>query len=385
MRRLSLVVTLLLVGLFSACGSKREVAPTAAVASASSSTLVTVAAPLLASGRITLGKVEKRLPRAERRYPGEVVAGEAGRAEAGVLVGGRIASIEVGVGAVVKKGQALAWVDAPEVGKAAAELLRARARAVVAGKKLARQLALEKEGATSGNAVDEARADALVADADLAAARTLLFQLGAGEPGSEPSALGIRVAVRAPIDGVVVRRTAVLGGAVAPEHALFELSAKERLAVLAYVPEGAEVPAIGTVARLLPRATTGSCEAAVTADLGLIEGASRARTLRIEPKAACGFLVTGGWVEVGFATAAPAVTTAVLVIPAEAVVDLRGVPVVFVLVEEGDKLVFRPKSVRLAPGLGLDAVIEDGLSEGERVAVRGTLLLKGELLRGELE
>ncbi len=265
-----------------------------------------------------------------------------------------------------------------------ADLLRARARAVVAGKKLARQLALEKEGATSGNAVDEARADALVADADLAAARTLLFQLGAGEPGSEPSALGIRVAVRAPIDGVVVRRTAVLGGAVAPEHALFEISAKERLAVLAYVPEGAEVPTIGSVARVAP-GDRGSCEATVTADLGLIEGARRARTLRIEPKAACGFLVTGGWVEVGFATAAPAVTSAVLVVPAEAVIDLRGVPVVFVLVEEGDKLVFRPKSVRLAPGLGLDAVIEDGLSEGERVAVRGTLLLKGELLRGELE
>ncbi len=204
-------------------------------------------------------------------------------------------------------------------------------------------------------------------------------------PASEPSALGIRVAVRAPIDGVVVRRSAVLGGAVSPEHSLFEIAAKERIAVLAYVPEGAEVPAIGTLARLLPRASTGSCEAAVTADLGLIEGASRARTLRIEPKGACAFLVAGGWVEVGFALAAPAVTVPVLVVPAEAVVDLHGVPVVFVLVEEGDKLVFRPKSVRLAQGVGLDAVIEDGLAEGERVAVHGTLLLKGELLRGELE
>jgi cobalt-zinc-cadmium efflux system membrane fusion protein len=270
------------------------------------------------------------------------------------------------------------------VGRAAAELLRARARAVVAQKKLARQLALDKEGATSQNAVDEARADALVAEADLAAARTLLFQLGAGEPSSEPSALGIRVAVRAPIDGVVVRRHAVLGGAVTPDHALFEIVAKERTAVLAAVPEGAEVPPVGTAARLYPRATTGECEAVVSADLGVVEGATRARSIRVEAKGACPFLVTGGWVEVGLATAV-ATTTPVLVVPAEAVVEVHGVPVVFVLAAEGATIVFRPRTVRLGPSVGLDAVVEDGVGVGERVAVGGTLLLKGELLRSELE
>lgn len=384
MSRRLVALALIVVGTVLSCGTKETALGVAPLASTSAPAAVSVAASLVTAGRVTLGKVEKRLPRAERRLPGEVVAAEAGRAEAGVLVAGRLAAIEVGVGAVVKKGQALAWVDAPEVGRAAAELLRARARAAVAQKKLARQLALDKEGATSQNAVDEARADALVADADLAAARTLLFQLGAGEPPNEPSALGIRVAVRAPIDGVVVRRHAVLGGAVTPDHALFEIVARERTAVLAAVPEGAEVPAVGTAVRLYPRATTGECEASVSADLGVVEGATRARSIRVEPKGACPFLVTGGWVEVGIATAG-LVATPALVVPAEAVVEVHGVPVAFVLVSEGGPVVFRPRSVRLGPHVGLDVVVEDGLAAGERVAVAGTLLLKGELLRSELE
>lgn len=368
-----------LLALLLGCSKQDPAPPTAAPATSSSGEIKID--PSLVGPRVTVGKVERRVPRGERRLPGEVRTSEKGRAEAGTLVSGRISTLEVALGDHVTKGQVLAWIDAPELGRAVADLLRARARATVAQNKLERQLELEKQSATSKNAVDEARAEALVAQADVAAARTAVFTLG----GSEPSggAVGVRLAVRSPIDGVISKRDAVLGAPVSPDKSLFEITSSSDAFVLARVPETFPIPPAGTLARLYGRAKPDevACTAKTGTDVGVVDEATRTRALRLTPEGACALLVPGGFVDVALPTT-DASTKAELVVPREAIVDVHGAKVVFV---GKDATTFVSRPVRVSAITGLDAIIEDGLKEGESVAIKGGVLLKGELLKSELE
>jgi cobalt-zinc-cadmium efflux system membrane fusion protein len=378
---------------------------TAASPAASASTphaaghsVVRVDAGLVAEGRVKIGEAERRSPGTELVLAGDAAPAEDGEAEVGALVSGRVATLDVTEGARVKRGQVLARIDAPEVGRATAELLRARSHAMVAARKLGRQLELQAQNATSQNAVDEARAEDQAARADLVAARTLLANMGGGEPGDAggadagAKAVTVRVAVRTPIDGVVVRRFAVLGGAVTPEAPLFRVIAPDRLIVRARLPEtaGAAVKE-GAAVVIRPRAARGDatkdrCDATVEAAFGVVDEASRTTPLRVRPAAGCSWLVPGAYVDVVVSVGPGArvgdESPAVLV-AAEAVVDVRGVPTVFVAGKEPGTFEARP--VRPGPTAGASIVVEAGLEPGERVAVAGALLLKGELLRAELE
>ncbi|HEX7477431.1 MAG TPA: efflux RND transporter periplasmic adaptor subunit [Polyangiales bacterium] len=377
-----------------ACAAKPQ-APAAAeappTAAAHLQEQVRVDATMLSGGRIQLAAVEKRSLGETRIFPGEASADEQGRAEAGTLVAGRIASLEAGVGTLVQRGQVLAYIDAPEVARVAADVMRARAHAEVAVRKEARQLELDKQQATSKNAIDEAHAEARVAHAELAAAQSLLRSLGGSEPPAAPTSgdaipLTSRVAVRSPLAGIVSARSTVLGGAVVPEKSLFEITAKGHVVVLLRFPESAsDVPAAGTTATLRPRASAGSagsCGARVRGELGTVDPGTRTRSIRVEPTDACDWLVPGGYVNVEVAATKDARASAVLAVPRDAIVDVKGLPSVFVAGATDGTFVLR--AVRIGAEQGGLAEIEVGVREGERVVVVGAPLLKGEVLRSEL-
>ena len=394
MRRAFFVAACALTALAAACkgtpATEKPAAEKSAVATVDAATHgpIKIDRDLITQGRIKIAVVERRAPRGELRVPGEVRSSESGSAEAGTLVSGRVATLEVTEGTRVTKGQVLAWVDAPEVGRATAELLRARARASVAARKLERQLELDKQQATSKNAVDDARADDQAARADLLAARTLLANLGGQEPPpeSERATAIVRVPVRSPIDGVVPRRDAVLGAPVSPDKSLFTIVAAGHVVVLARVPETAVVPPVGTKATLIARAAAAAaattCDASVTGTLGAIDTTTHTTAVRVEPGAACTWLVAGGYVDVSFPGIA-AGDVRDLVVPREAVVEVGGVPSAFVPgAAEGE---FLQRAVRVRPGEGPELVVEAGLAEGDRLVVQGALLLKGEMIRAELQ
>jgi cobalt-zinc-cadmium efflux system membrane fusion protein len=344
---------------------------------------------LLASGRIKVSPVEKRRLDGEVLLAGDAAPAEDGEAEVGALVAGRVATLDVAEGDRVKRGQILARIDAPDAGRATAEVMVTRGRALVAARKLERQLVLEKQGATSQNAVDEARAEDQAARAELSAARTRAATVGAGEPGE---GVVVRVAVRSPIDGVVVRRDAVLGGPVTMEKSLFRVVDPERLIVRARLPE-TRVPAVavGAAATLRPRASGASgaaaappCEGVVASTFGVVDEATRTVPVRVRPLRPCPWLLPGAWVDVSVrAAAAPAESGPVgLFVVAEAVVDVRGTPTVFVATDKPG--VFLPRAVRPGGTAGASLAIDAGLAEGERVVTAGALLLKGEMLRSIL-
>jgi len=369
-----------------AAGCSSRAAPAAAPAPPATHAprTLTVAPELLAEGRVRVGAAERRALRGELVLVGEVMAGEGGEADASTLVEGRVAELTAGEGERVKRGQVLAWIDAPAVGRATAEVLRARSRALVAARQLARQLQLDREQATSQNAVDEARATDAAARAELAAARTLLASVGGSEPsGAVGSSVSARVAVRAPIDGVVVKRNVVLGGPVAPDKPLFHLVSTAHAWVRARLPETAPPLPEGTAATLRPRegaaADAPTCRARVVASFGWVDE-HRTVPLRVAPLGECPALEVGRYVDV-LVTTTSAVGSGV-VVSKEAAVEYKGTTVVFVESGAG-RFVARP--VRLGASTASEVVVESGVAPSERVVTTGAILLKGELLRAELE
>jgi membrane fusion protein, heavy metal efflux system len=397
-------VSLLLAG--SSLGCERAAAGTVAPAPSASAEAkaparVEIDPALIEQGRVRLGRASSSSLAAEQVLAGDVVPSEDGEADVGALVSGRIATIDVAEGARVSKGQVLARIDAPDVGRATAELLRARGRGEATARKLARQIELEKQGATSPNAIDEARAEDRAARAELTAARTELATLGAGEPrvdedGGAPlasRAVSIRITIKAPIAGVIVQRSAVLGGAVAPDRSLFHIIDPTRLLVRAKLPETAgALPTAGAKASIRPRTAGGQgsterCEAAVIEGFGTVDEITRTVPIRLRPGGPCPWLLPGAYVDVLLAGGAPspdrASAPASIVVPAEAVVDVRGVPTVFVAGARPG--VFLPQPVRVGPAVGASILIEAGLADGASIAIAGGVLLKGELLRSALE
>jgi membrane fusion protein, heavy metal efflux system len=338
---------------------------------------------LSSSERVATVVAERRAVAGQLKLPGEVRA-SLGAAEVGALVGGRIASVLALEGARVERGQVLAWLDAPEVARATADVLRARARATSAKNKLARQLELDSQRATSRSALEDARTEAEVTRADLLAARTLLRSLGGNEPSlddeSAASSISARVALRAPVSGTVVRRDAVLGAAVTPEKTLFWLSGESPSFVVARVPEGAGPPADGEQARLQARGSSSTCKATVRGNPGVVDRESRTVDVRLEPEVGCIGLVPGGYVDVLLARAGAGAEG--IVVPSESVVDVHGASVAFVAGTTPGEFLLRP--VRVRESAGPEVLLDSGVQAGERVVSRGALLLKGELLRAEL-
>jgi len=374
---------ILLGALSAGCAQPPPPPPPAAQSLPTKPKLLKLDPSLLSSQRVQSVVVERRLPAGELKLPGEVRA-SLNAAEVGALVSGRVASILAVEGARVERGQVLAWLDAPEVARATAELLRAQARSSVAEKRLQRQLELDAQQATSADILDMARADAAVARADAAAARTLLRSLGGTLPSAADTAAEIvssRIALRAPVSGVVVRRDAVIGGAVSPERTLFWLNGDATPVVLAHVPEGTAAPPESARAFLQARGSALRCQATVRGQLGVVDPATRSVALRLEADPGCTGLLPGGYVDVFFSRTAESGTPA-LVVPREAVVDVHGVSTAFVTGPVPNEVEARP--VRVADRPGPELVIESGLQAGEQVVHQGALLLKGELLRAEL-
>lgn len=337
---------------------------------------------LLNQGRIAITEVVPFAHAGHTVVPGQVTPAPDGEAEIGSLVAGRLASLDAVEGQLVKKGQILAWLDAPEVGSARADLARASAQAAASQQRLERQLALQSQSATSQSAVDEARAAVASAKADQQAAQAKLGSVGVGRQGSTG-----RLPLRSPIDGVVVERRAMLGGAVAPDATLFRVINPKTLRVKAQWSETlGPIPALNTRVYLTSRTgtsggDTSACEATIETHLGVVDPVTRSVTLQIKPGASCPSFTSGGYVAVLLATSegSPASHADWVQVPLEAVVDLRGVPTVFVALSRVGE--FEARHVEPKPSVGGVIPIALGLTPGEKVITKGAVLLKGEALR----
>jgi cobalt-zinc-cadmium efflux system membrane fusion protein len=298
-------------------------------------------------------------------------------AEVGTLVDGRLTSITVKPGDSVKRGRVLATLVVPSIANAQAEYLSAEAGAKSAKTNLDREVGLLDKGLTTAREAELAKADAAKTEAELAAAKAKLQALGVGRPtaGASISGAGM-LSLTAPIDGVVVRRDAILGRFLQAKETAFVIADPHDLRASLNVFE-ADLPyfRVGQEAEIVVDALPGkSFKGKISLVEPQIGKQSRSARAYIDVFNSDGVLKPGLFIRASIKLP-EAVAHGRLLVPAPAVQPLGEDKVVFVEREPG---VFEIRKVQVARKTTEVAEIREGLTKGERIVVDGAFVLRGE-------
>lgn len=309
--------------------------------------------------------------------PARMVARPGGTAAVVAPIDGRLVRVvDLTLGARVSQGQELArLLPPPAVPGDLPQLQRARADAAsalaLATRDRERAERLTTAGAAPEKRLDEARTTETQAQSRLAAAEASLAQFNVARAGGAPGDAGLFI-VRAPIAGVIAGRNAASGANVTTGLALFDIVDPSLVQVVGQVPEAeaarvrgvttAEVEAPGRDARLV---------AGRLVSVGQVVD-PQARTLPIT----FAFDNRTVGLPVGQAVTLHLLMDATAsrpVIPAAAVVDDAGRPIVFV--QTGGEA-FERRAVTLGARTGDVIQVTDGVKEGERVVTKGAYLVR---------
>lgn len=278
-------------------------------------------------------------------------------AELGFRAGGRIATREVDLGARVVAGQVLARLDPADLALAVrgaeADLASAEAQSVQARAEAARSATLHAQGWTAAAADDASQATARSAAERVTSTRATL-QLARNR-----LAYGT---LRAPVDGVVTAVLADPGTVVAEGQPVLRLAEAGAMEAEVALPEAAAAEAAGASATVTAWAKPEAVmparlrEMAPAADPKLRTYTTRFAIADPPPWLAYGMTATVRLARDG--------GEALAVIPAAALADQGGQPVVWVIDAAGGLPEARPVGVRR---LGTDRALVSGLRDGELV------------------
>ncbi|GAA4339555.1 hypothetical protein GCM10023144_37950 [Pigmentiphaga soli] len=297
--------------------------------------------------------------------PARVAFREDRVSEVAAPVAGRIVAVQAQVGDTVKAGAPLATIASPDASRIRAELSNAEVELRVAETEARRQQTMVDKGVGVEAELVAAQARLQQARQNLNAASRAAGYLGAG--GNDGLVL------RAPRDGVVVARTALPGAAVGTESgALFTIGDPSALWVTADVFES-DVAAIHPGAAV--KVTVPSLAEPLAGKVARVSSALDAQTRRAQVFIAldqgnaglrAGMLARAG-IETRDADG--------LSIPINAVLIKDGDhSIVFVQVED---TVFEARTVQLGPPSNGYIPVLGGLAPGDKVVVKGALLLDG--------
>jgi cobalt-zinc-cadmium efflux system membrane fusion protein len=302
-------------------------------------------------------------------------------AEVGAPLGGRVTSLRAKVGDAVKKGAVLATVLVPEAAGAQADYLAARASSESTRRELAREEALQPHGATSDRELTAARHASARAEAALAAAAARLHVLRLPLPTDQAAIPGAgTIQIVAPIDGVVVERRATLGQFLPPEDTAFVVADLASLWAALEVHES-DVPYLRAGADVALRVEAAGGRV-VTGRVALVEPvvgrATRTVRARLVVPNADGALRPGAFVRASIRLPDATGGAPGVVVPAEAVQPVADEDVVFLERAPG---VFELRAVEIRRRSADLVELARGVTAGDRVAVAGTFLLRGEAMK----
>lgn len=147
--------------------------------------------------------------------PGEIAADPDKSARVSSPVAGRIEQLSLKEGAVVKKGDPLALIRVPELGKIRSSFAATSAKATAARANAKRLQSLSEKNLAATQEVASAVAEADALEAEAHAAEEQLGALGMGSSGGGPL-----LTLRAPLSGIIITRDAVVGQPVTTDQAI---------------------------------------------------------------------------------------------------------------------------------------------------------------------
>jgi len=293
---------------------------------------------------------------------------------------GRVALVEPApiLGMPVTRGQVLAAIT-PRVGgmgdraTMAADAAAAQAELDAARGALARAERLVADQAAPARSVEEARTRVEVAEVRLTGTKGRLAQFDASASGGG----GNRVfQIRAPLDGTLVSTDAASGESVEEGQSLFRVVDLAKVWLVANVFEP-DLPRVDG-ARAAWFTIEGYPQAFVIDEhngklvtIGrVIDPKTRTAPVIFEVDNSGGRLRIGNFAKAMIATGAP---RKALAIPASAIVDDAGRPIVFVMIE-GESFERRPVRVGIRSSVSVEVI--EGVAAGEHVVSRGAYEIK---------
>jgi cobalt-zinc-cadmium efflux system membrane fusion protein len=334
-------------------------------------------ANVIASAKVTVAPVTKEVLRATIVLPGEVAADPDRTGRISSTVAGRLEEVRLQEGATIKKGDVVAVLRVPDLGKVRGAYAAANSKAAAARANAERLKELSESRLASTQSYLDAKAEAEALDAEAKALGEQLAALGAG--GSSGS--GVLLTLRSPIGGTVTRRDAVVGQPVSAEQMLGTVSDLSEAWFLGRVFEK-DLGRLeqGARAEVELNAYPNERFDGVIEVLGQqIDPIARTLTARIRIKNRGGLLRLGlfGGARVDVGDAGKKDPT--LVVPRSALTEIAGKPTVFV--RTGDETFDAHDVVLGESGVGKVQVLA-GLKEGELVVKHGVFTLKSVVLKG---
>ncbi|NVB80711.1 MAG: efflux RND transporter periplasmic adaptor subunit [Kofleriaceae bacterium] len=337
------------------------------------------------SASIQLATVETRKETAVLEANGQIAAADDRQARIGVRVPGRVTAIKAAVGDTVKKGQTLAVVESPELGRAKSDYVSAAAAARLAKENATREKQLFERSISAEVEWRKAEAESVRTEAELQAAENRLHALGVGDDAlpDKVAHFGSSLTAASPIAGVIVDRDVTLGEMVNPEKTLFHVMDLSQVWLIVDVFER-DVSQVALKQKVKVQVTAYKEEAfegEVSYIGAVVEPRSRAVKVRIALPNAEGRLKPGMFARVSLSDT-KGTEHEHLFVPVEAVQRTDKGPIVFV---PGDKPgEFAARSVKTGHEAGNSVAIETGLSAGDQVVVAGSFILKSELNKESL-
>ncbi len=342
--------------------------------------------------------------------PAQVTYNRSRVAEVMALAGGTVRRIAAEPGQSVGKGALLAEITSPGAAVARADYQAAQGRLQLAEANVKREQELVAKGVSARLELEQAQAEQQAARAAVDQLREQLNAFGAGTSSGGGTAL----ALRSPLAGTVVARSAVAGQTLTPETPLFtvadlssmwlELQLGADQVALAKVGAALEAEFDGLPGQRFPGKI-------IQVGAGLDE---RTRLLRVVAEVANpeALLKAGMFGSAQLATEAVAARTperheakehdhahgkgvaldqlfadddhddGIVAVPAAAVQAIDGKSYVFVAHDEPD--LFELRRVEIGPRRAGEVLVIAGLQAGEKVAASQGFALKSELLKSRL-
>jgi cobalt-zinc-cadmium efflux system membrane fusion protein len=297
-------------------------------------------------------------------FPGRIEFRPEGAASIGAAVDGRVVTIAVRPGQSVAAGDALLTLESEQAAAARSALEQASAELVAAESSSDRQDEMMRLGVGLEVERSEARARLRTARAEAGRARRAVELVGAGA--------GSLVTLTAPSDGVVLAIDAALGAVVQPGEEIVRIGDPSKLWVVVEIPDSSAARlATGIAAEV--RVGVAGRERVLT---GRVEGVGA--QIDTETRRLPVFVALDG-----DATGIAASTSAEVRLALPGVSSLR-LPATAVLIKEGTRRVayveiepgrFEERDLDVGPVRGGHVAVYGGLRPGERVVMRGALLI----------
>lgn len=284
---------------------------------------------------------------------------------------GVVRSIRADLGSRVSRGTPLAILESSAVGENRSRLQSARARASVAEANYRREKELFEKGVSARREVEEAEREWTEAKAEVSAAAGALGMVGTsgGEAGT--------YVLRAPIAGTVTKRTATVGTLVDTDDPLFEIVNTSQLWADIDVPESAAArvrPGQRVVLRVdgLPGREFHGTLKFVSPVIDPQTRTAKARAVLQTRDSAlrANMFARARIIDDGNASA--------VIVPREAVQDVKGVQLVFVQLAED---AYEARRVKTTPAENNRLAVASDVRPGEKVVTTGSYLLKTETLK----